>query len=662
MAFRFAAMLIYQRSIIFLNMYKRETYMYLSSLQLKNFRCFDGNKHTITFNKGLTVLVGENDSGKSAIMDAIKIVLGTTDLNWHRIEVGDFYNEDTTQEIEIVCKFEELTEEERGAFLECLTYEDTMKKNPCFYLHWKCKYLTTFKPPRPIANVSTGKNGIGSAPSAEARELLRTTYLRALRDAYSDMQSGKHSRLSQIIRQVSVVDQGDDKYEEGMDLHKLSIVGIANLSNDLLASHPALDSINKDMTKILTEQMLLKKDAIKTRLEVAGTKSNNLQKEMALLEKLDLAVDKESSCMQGKAGLGTSNIMSMACELLLHNGSEGENKSCFLLIEEPEAHIHAQRQLKLIQSLENEAGKNNCQIIITTHSPLLASVVKLANIVIVKSGKVYPLSDDYTMLERDDYVFLEKYLDATKANFFFARSVIIVEGPGEALLLPTLAKLIDYSFTDYGTSLVDVRSTGLRRYARIFQRKDIQKELDINVSCVTDRDVMPDCAPRICIDEKYTGDRSTWPEKAKRVWRAEADYTSEEAKEYLKAIKEKADGQRVQTFVSGHWTLEFDLAYAGLEHKDMKEVLLDALMKVSYEESNRAKKKKELEKVLDACGTIEERASHFYSFFTSKKASKADFAQQLAHDLEKKYEGKATELKDKLPKYLVDAIEYVAKG
>jgi chromosome segregation ATPase len=42
--------------------------VYLQELVLKNFRCFDGNENKITFNHGLTVLVGENDSGKSAIM------------------------------------------------------------------------------------------------------------------------------------------------------------------------------------------------------------------------------------------------------------------------------------------------------------------------------------------------------------------------------------------------------------------------------------------------------------------------------------------------------------------------------------------------------------------------------------------------------------------
>lgn len=636
--------------------------MYLSLLKIKNFRCFDGNEHDVTFKKGLNVLVGENDSGKSAIMDAIKIVLGTTDMNWYRIDQEDFYKEDVSLEIEITCKFEDLNADECGAFLECLSYEDADKKVPCLYLHWRCKYLTSFKPPRPVANISTGKDGNGTVPSVEARELLRITYLRALRDAYSEMQSGKHSRLSQIMQHVSVVDQGEDKYQEGDDIHKLSIAGIADLSNELLATHPALDSISNEMTTILKEKMLLKKDNVKTRLEVAGANSNRMQKEMALLEKLDLAVDKNASEMCGKVGLGTSNIMSMACELLLHKEAEGENKSCFLLIEEPEAHIHAQRQLKLIQSLESESEKGNRQIIITTHAPLLASVVKLSNIVIVKSGETYSLAEEYTQLDGDDYIFLEKYLDATKANLFFARSVIIVEGPGEALLLPTLAKLLGYSFTDYGTSLVDVRSTGLRRYARIFQRKDQSKLLDINVACITDRDIMPDCAPGICIDEKYTLDKKTWPKKEKRAWRAESDFTKKEAETHLEKIKARADGQGVRTYVAGHWTLEYDLAYKGLKNKDMKEVLINSLIKVSYAPQNRTNKKNELIDDLNKYQTIEEQASYFYSYFISKKASKADFAQQFAFELEKNYTGKADALKEAIPDYLVSAIEYATKG
>lgn len=108
---------------------------------------------------------------------------------------------------------------------------------------------------------------------------------------------------------------------------------------------------------------------------------------------------------------------------------------------------------------------------------------------------------------------------------FFARNEIIVEGPGEALLLPTLAKVLGYDFTDYGTSLVDVRSTGLRRYARIFQRKNEDEVLDINIACVTDMDVMPDCAPSICINESFLpNDKDTWSDINKRRWRAMATF------------------------------------------------------------------------------------------------------------------------------------------
>lgn len=632
--------------------------MYLSSLQIKNFRCFDDQSHIIEFNSGLTVLVGENDSGKSAILDAIRIVLGTTDLGWHRIEITDFHNEDSSKEISIVCKFSNLTSDEQAAFLECLSYEtkDSIVV-PCLYLHWNCKYVTTFKPPRAVSNLSTGKDGNGPIPPAEARELLRVTYLRALRDAHSDMQSGRHSRLSQIIQHIPTLTTGSNEYQEGMNLKDLSLVGIANLSNDLLVNHPALSAVNSDMEEILRRQMLLKQDDIKTRFEVADSRSKDMQKINALLEKLDLVVDKHASTMQGKVGLGTSNILSMACELLLHKEAHNANRSSFLLIEEPEAHIHAQRQLKLVQSLE-EATPNQ-QIIITTHSPLLAAVVALSNIIIIKDGKTFSLAKGKTKLDEDDYWFLEKYLDATKANLFFARSVIIVEGPGEALLIPTLANILGHSFTDNGVSLVDVRGVGLSRYARIFQRTDESNLLDVKVACVTDRDVMPNCAPSICIDEKYASDIATWPEKSKRQWRAEADFTQAEADKHIADIKARADGQNVKTFVSNHWTLEYDLAFYGLQDQKMKDILVDTLIFVSYKPQNRERYKAQLIATLDSAVAIEEKAAHFYSFFTSKKASKADFAQRLAYNLCKNSSITPVELQEAIPPYLYQAIEYV---
>ena len=118
------------------------------------------------------------------------------------------------------------------------------------------------------------------------------------------------------------------------------------------------------------------------------------------------------------------------------------------LIEEVEAHLHPQAQLRLIEYLQNEiAGKSKVQLIMTTHSPNLASKVKLDNLIICKGEKVFPMRSDFTELEKGDYLFLERFLDVTKANLFFAQSVILVEGDAENILIPVIADILGRPLT-----------------------------------------------------------------------------------------------------------------------------------------------------------------------------------------------------------------------
>lgn len=595
------------------------------------------------------MLVGENDSGKSAIIDAIRIALGTTDQSWYRISSSDFYNEDQQQEIRIKLKFCELSDDEQAAFLECLSYdnEDGAVK-PCLYIHWACRYLLNFTPPRASVNITSGCNGDGPPVPSPARELLRVTYLRPLRDAYSNMQAGRYSRLSQVIQGIPNLDDGENEYTPGMDLSKLSITGIANLSNALLAEHPKLKETNEAINSIIRSKMLLNGDDVCTEFEVAGANLVNSKKVVALLEKLDLTA--HTSHNAGRVGLGTSNILSMACELLL-NRSSG---SSYLLIEEPEAHVHAQRQLRLIQSFQEAAEKEDCcqQIIVTTHSPLLASVVKLKNITIIKDAEAFSLEPGQTKLDKGDYGFLERYLDATKANLFFAKAVILVEGPSEELLIPTIARLLGKDLTAYGVSVVNVRGTGLRRFSRIFQRRDETRLLNIRIACITDRDVMPDCAPAICVNSKFT-DSTKWPRN--RKWKTESDFESEEEKlAYIRDIKSKADGQNVKTFVADHWTFEYDLAYAGL-----MEDMVEAIVKTKYSDTNVESQKRSIIKSLSELSSAEKKASYIYSFFSLHNTSKPEASQWLAQILDEKYDRNTELLKDKLPSYIIDAIEYV---
>ena len=622
--------------------------MYISSVSIENFRAFK-EKTVFYFNPGVTVLIGENDCGKSTVIDAIRYVLGTTDQSWQRVELSDYYQENTDNEIHITVTFSNLTVREKAAFLECLTYT---KDEEILIINWSAKYMTNVKPHRTFISVNCGRNADVAAPSAEARELLRVTYLKPLRDAQAQMRSGRGSRLAQILSSIPDLNLGEREYKEGIDITSLSLSGIFDLSNQLLAEHKVIKAVNKGIGNILNTELMLNNDAVKTQITVDGDGNTDEKKIYSLLEKLDLNIQKDSLSNYGNVGLGTSNLMSMACEMLLNQ--DDNELSTFMLIEEPEAHIHAQRQLKLIQSMQKK-GENQ-QVIMTTHSPLLASVVELNNLLLIQNRKAFSMREGETMLDSSDYKFLERYLDVTKANLFFAKGVIIVEGPGEALLLPTLAKLLNRNLTDYGISIVDVKSTGLRRYARIFQRKE-GDEINIPVSCITDRDVMPECAPAICIDEKYE-DKDNWPKK-NRKWRVESEI--EDKEKYMQKIEKKANGQNVKTFIPEQWTLEYELAANGLGEEMLKTI---AAMRVGkFQEKEDEKKAKLLEDYIKEYNNYQDKeakASYVYSFFSHKLVSKAEFAQQFSFDLENIFNGKPVEeIVAVLPNYLVKAIEYV---
>src|SRR5690606_21486866 len=106
------------------------------------------------------------------------------------------------------------------------------------------------------------------------------------------------------------------------------------------------------------------------------------------------------------------------------------------LVEELEAHLHPQAQMQVIESLQKQ---ENIQLILTTHSPNLASKVFLENLIICNKNYAYPLGKRYTKLKPSDYPFLERFIDITKSNLFFAKGLIFVEGVSEEIILPAIA-------------------------------------------------------------------------------------------------------------------------------------------------------------------------------------------------------------------------------
>ncbi len=626
----------------------------------------------------MTALVGENDTGKTAVIDALRFVLGTKDQEWYRLEDTDFYEGTTSREIRIICKFDGLAARDKKAFVEYLTYGETGEDKPVLYVNWTAKDTGEIARRRPYrrVDVRSGKNGDGPSMAPEVRELLRATYLRPLRDAEQALSAGRGSRLSQILHNTDQIKAAGVGYDPKVDIDpkKLNVLGIGDLANDLLKKQKGVvDTCNKiDMH---LDELSLRVDGLKSSIKVSGATASDDVRLRQLLEKLDLIF---GSAIE--LGLGTNNLLFIACELLLLAQEDEGNK--LLLIEEPEAHLHPQRQLRVMKYLQDQAKEEgkDIQIIVTTHSPNLASAIKLNNIVMILNGRAFSMAEEETELDPSDYRFLERFLDVTKANLFFARGVVIVEGDAENILLPTLATLIGRDFTEHGVSIVKVGGVGLRRYARIFQRKKQDEQLAIPVACVTDMDVMPDCAPAI-IGKIKEGE---WPEKNSRRWRAKRDIGDENALTAYRNEKDAKDsGQYVKTFISDEWSLEYDLALGpkdknGTFTGGLAEDVFVAACLADNDDTINAKKIKVTDVAKSAigefaalkaaaaakngCAAEEVLASNVYAKFAKDGVSKAIAAQYLAERLQFKHKnGQLTsdDLRKQLPKYLTNAIDYV---
>lgn len=511
------------------------------------------------------------------------------------------------------------------------------------------------------------------------------------------MSPGRNSRLSQVLSSFPGIEAGESYVDTAppastADASGLSIAGMGDYMRDLVRGHEAIKVAQATINDRYLEPLSLAGQPLHSRLGFGGSGSETTKLKQ-ILERLELGLlDKGSGNAKGSYGLGSNNLLFMACELLLL-GKEPDGLP-LLLIEEPEAHLHPQRQLRLMefleraskprpqvreqnqaqdQSQENEPAQTRpVQVILTTHSPNLSSKIALENLVLIHGQCAFSMAQGRTRLSVDDYRFLSRFLDVTKASLFFAKGLLIVEGDAEAILLPALARLLGRDLTEHGVSIVNVGGVGLRRYAHIMQRADASEGvIQIPTACITDMDVMPNCAPAIMGLDPHKLNAKGKP--ARRQWRMLSDFgaTEIEREPKLAAHRQKrtrGDGQNVKTFVADHWTLEYDLAVEGLMdwvHRAATLALHD--VKMNERKLMRQKVLERARKALAALKsqylTNEERATEVYRQVDS--GSKSITAQHLVDLLQSAFdEGELDQasLRAALPSYVVEAIEYATRG
>ncbi|UUO22399.1 DUF2813 domain-containing protein [Colwellia sp. M166] len=517
--------------------------MFLHSLKLDNFRRYE--KLEVEFNSGLNLLVGENDSGKTAIVDAIKYVLNTQSYEYFRPCLEDFYLESSkgesqrTTEFRIECTFKGFDKHEAKHFIEWLGTDNDKK----YFLNvW---ISASRKNGRVFYDFKAGSDDEGSTIHGEARDLLRATYLKPLRDAESELTPKKGSRLSQIL-------YNHDIFEDEENNRLLRIMSLTNKAIEkFFTTHKGKDLL-EDINTYL-DGFSLENNKLNSRFNVSDSSLKSV------LEKLSLKLFNQPLSENNNHGLGSHNLLYIAAELLLLKKSTYQGLKLGL-IEEIEAHLHPQTQIRLIEAIQKISDDSQIQFILTTHSTSLASKVKLKSIILCKGGNLYPMGKEYTMLREGDYLFLERFLDSTKSNLFFANGVILVEGDAENILLPSFAKKLGRDLSQHGVSIVNVGSTAFLRYSNIFLRKD-DKKLNLDISLITDVDVKPSIHEDKQTKNKKDAEGGNIKDgEGKNI---KVDMTPEEieAKRIMTAqdIRNKFEAP-VTTFVAPHWTLEYSIA------------------------------------------------------------------------------------------------------
>lgn len=634
--------------------------MYLKHIRARNYRAFgDGTSEPALdweLNPGLNILVGENDAGKTGIVDAIRQVLLTTSYEPIRLFEQDFHiqgaNRAHTLSIEAtLCG---LSPDQEASVLEWLTLG---KDGTCsLILHLEARYHPpqTTKRARVDTIVRTGANGTGPEVGYAVRELVRATYLRPLRDAEAELRPGRQSRLSQILgahNNIAGQEVNDFDKASPKDIPE-RLVGLMAFAQHHLGEHDVVKGVEKDINENYLRQFAFSGDELQSRIRIAPDLALT-----PILEKFELSllpgahIHPDARCARG---LGYNNALFMATELvLLRDGEE----LALLLVEEPEAHLHPQLQERVMDLLKEHSNEDQAekrvQVIMTTHSPSLVSTARIEDMTLVHKAQTFPLAVGKTKLKRTDYSFLRRFIDATKANLFFARGVMMVEGPAEAILVPAIAEMCGRSFSKHSVSMVNVGHTGLYHYARILQREGPGEDIPIPVVCLTDRDIVPDVA-------------NTYVSKPAKGKRFDSDYSALEMAQVVQTKKDKAEGGKTIVCVSDRWTLEYDLALYGcakLMHLAIslavKAKSRDERLEEHDEISTLAEAETSWTKLVGSGHTAEALAAIIYRPLKVKDASKAIAAQYAAHLVCTGAYGTGEDLFKKLPPYLQAALSHL---
>lgn len=435
--------------------------MLLESVSIKGFRNYADA--CIHFTKS-TLIVGANNSGKSNLLFALRILFDPT-LSVKDFELSDvdFNIEALDDEVEITAKLATVDE-------PCLlsTFGKYLSDEKEVYITYRARRDGTYSfyagPDR--------AEGLKKVTSRFYIQNLMLEYVESARDISAFIKRRQRSLIEHSKDRRSEQECEDDESRMRSIQQKLNELNdeISNLNY----VSDSLVSVNEEM-----EKLSFANSEFEAKFVAGNTDATRL------VDNLRLAyLYGESPLTFGGDGRRNQLYFATWISDRIHGQVEQKETVYIFAIEEPEAHLHPHQQRRLASYL---SGSIDEQTLISTHSPQIVASARYAEILRMPAvennairASLNPVSVPVD-LRRFGY-----RMDPITSEVFFADAVLLVEGPSERLFYTALANAIELDLDHLNISIIAVNGVGFLRYV------EICRKLNVPFAMRTDNDIFHD--------------------------------------------------------------------------------------------------------------------------------------------------------------------------
>ena len=433
--------------------------MHISRLSIENFRNF---KHLDVSLGEKTVVVGENNVGKSNLFFALRLLFdpGLPDIA-RQLRVEDFwdgYSDPVKSKItiKVVAELQGFEDNVRAlAVLQRYLVPGTAEPTARFTYVFRARALLASGEPSSLNDYEFrvfGGVDEANGPCHDVRKWLPLDLLPALRDAESDLSSWRRSPLRPLIQRLQVDDE--------------SLRAIAD----------AIDTATEELKAQADVQVLEK--AIESRLRTMIGGMSSLAPSLGftstnpdrLLRELDMFVDGAAKRPIEEMSLGFLNVLYLLLLSLELERKEEKQRTREYAPRNRRARSASASLMFKDCSSETSFGVS-LPLLLTTHSPHIASVTPLPSILLLRRDRADAHSVGNSAagvpLTQQEIADLERYLDATRAEMLFARGIIFVEGAAEVFLVPEIAAQMGVHLDEHGITVCSVHGTDFAPYVKL---------------------------------------------------------------------------------------------------------------------------------------------------------------------------------------------------